>query len=404
MRLNVLLASWISGPHRLAGVLGIRPPELAPLLSGGSGPPLVTLVDACMQLGVDPVKLVRGDHLTGERSWPPREAAGLLPHGDAWRVPVELRERYSSNRYPDRARALDEFIADSEAVDFKRVLRHGGNFATQSFAFPLRYARAAELRRERVVRSRQLNSRRLNPLLDREIAAGAPRSISEVARSVGVRLGVLRYYSAERAARLAAMRRGSHTTRQPGLRDRVQTALVAALEVPEGPTVSEVMRSLGVKEFVALRLCPEHYRSLVDQRAREREERRERCVTAMREELGRRQPGGVGGVADRLGVSKTALRGADPQLYSALSGVRAARAAAARRRRERAAEARAVALRERRLRLAQALERELRSDSPRSARAVALECGVSMSVLAHHCGEAYRRLVELCKARRDGVH
>ena len=398
---------WMDCRLRLAGLLGIETGTLYRLFSGERCPSLVALVDSCMQLGVDPVRLVRGDFHAEDRSWPPQEASGLVPCGDTWRLPVEVRERRSARRYPGRARALDEFIGDSAAVDFGQLLRrHGGTFGSWSVAFPLRYARAAELRVERVARDRQLQSQRLNAALDREIAAGARRSITEVAESLGVSSGVLHYYSPDRSARVVGMREAFHSTRRPGLRDRVHAALLAALRVPEGPSLHEVMRSLGVGDFVAASLCPEQYRLLVDERAREQKYRRERCVAAMREDLGRPRPRGVYWVAARLGVCAKTLRRADSQLYRTviLSGVRLARAGAARRVRESAARARADALRARRFRLAQAVDRELRSDSPRSARAVALECGVPPSVLAYHCPEPYRRLVELRKGRRRGVH
>ena len=395
---------WIDSRLRLAGGLGIEAANLYRLFSGERCPSLVALVDSCMQLGVDPVRLVRGDFHPEDHSWPPEEASGLLPCADTWRIPVLVRERRKARRYPERARALDEFIADSGAVDMGQLLRHGGTRSSLRLAFPLRYARAAELRAERVARDRELNSQRLNGVLDREIAAGAPRSITEVAASLGVSSALFYYHSPDRSARLVAMRESFHSTRQPGLRDRVHAALVAALQVAEGPRVREVTRSLGVEDFVALSLCREDYRLLVDQRARERKDRRERYVAAMREDLDRARPRGVYWVADRLGVCAATLRRADSQLYRTLSGVRSARAAAATRVRESAARARADALRARRFRLAQAVDRELRRDSPRSARAVALECGVPPSVLAHHCPAPYRRLVELRKGRLRGVH
>ena len=396
--------SWIDSRSDLGNALGIGGKDIYRLVSGERGPSLVTLVDSCMQLGVDPVRLVRGDLHAEDRSWPAEEASGLLPCGDTWRLPVEVRERRSSSRYPERARALDEFIADSEAVDLGRVRRHGGTHSSLASAFPLRYARAAELRAERVARARQRSSQRLNAALDREIASGAPRSIPEVAASLGVSSESLRYYSPERSARLAARRESLYSTRQPGLRDRVHAGLVAALQVQDGPTVHGVARSLGVQDFVARTLCREECRLLFDQRARERKDRPERYAAAMREDLARPRPHGVYWVADRLGICSVTLRRADPQLYRTLSGLPLARAAAAKRVRESAARARADALRARRFRLARAVERELRRDSPRSAGAVALECGVSRPTLARHCPELHCRLVELRKGRLRGVH
>ena len=217
--------SWVDSRHDLGAVLGIHVRDIYRLVSGEGGPSLIALVDSCMQLGVDPVRLVRGDAHAEDRSWPPEEASGLLPCADTWRLPVEVRERRSSSRHPDRARVLDEFIADSEAVDLGRVRRHGGTHATLSSAFPLRYARAAELRAERIARTHQRNSQRCNAVLDREIGSSAPRSISEVAASLGVSVDSLYNYSPARSAGLVARRESFYSTRQPGLRDRVHAAL-----------------------------------------------------------------------------------------------------------------------------------------------------------------------------------
>ena len=321
--------SWVDSRRDLGDVLGIHARDIYRLVSGEGGPSLVALVDSCMQLGVDPVRLVRGDVHAEDRSWPPEEASGLLPCADTWRLPVEVRERRSSSRHPDRARVLDEFIADSEAVDLGRVRRHGGTYATLGSAFPLRYARAVELRAERVARAHQRSSQRFNAVLDREIASSAPRSISEVAASLGVSVNSLYYYSPERLAGLVARRESFSSTRQPGLRDRVHAGLVAALQVRGGPTVHGIARSLGVKDFVALSLCPEECRLLSDQRARERKDGSARRVAAMREDLARPRSHGVCWVADRLGISTEALRRADPQLYRRFAELRMSIAAGA---------------------------------------------------------------------------
>ena len=261
----------------------------------------------------------------------------------------------------------------------------GAHMQHSPSAFPLRYARAAELRAERVAQARQRNLQRYNAALDREIASSTPRPISKVAASLGLAALSLPYYSPERSAQLVARRESFYSTRQRGLRGRLHARLVAALQVRGGPTVRGIARSLGIKAFVALSLCPEESRLLREQRARELKDASARCVAAMREDLARPRPHGVYWVAGQLGISPGKLQRADPQLYRT------------------AAQAHAEALRARRLRLGQALERELRSDSPRSARAVALECGVCPRVAARYCPEPYRRLVELRKRLR-GVH
>ena len=397
--------SWIDSRRRLGDAFGIDAKDIYRLVSGERGPSLLSLIDSCMQLGVDPVRLVRGDVDAGDGGWPPEEGSCLLPCGDTWRLPMELRERRSASRHPDRARALDEFIADSEAVDLGRVRRNGGTHASLASAFPLRYARAAELRAERVARVRQRNLQRFNAVLDGEIASSTPRPISELAASLGLACQSLSYYSPERSAKLVARRESFYSTRQPGLRERLHARLVAALQVRGGPTVRGIARSLGVKDFVVLSLYPEESRLLLEQRTRERKDASARCVAAMREDLARPRPHGVYWVADRLGISPGKLQRSDPRLYRTLSGLRLMRAAAAKRVRESAAKARADALRAERAPLVRALERELRSDSPRSLRAVALECGVRPQVLAQSCPDLYRRLVELREQlRRVQLH
>ena len=293
---------------RAASFLGIGVARFYRLVSGECCPTLGVLVDSCMQLGVDPVGLLRGDVEGGERSWPPEVGSSLMQCGDPWALAIAVRERRMATRYPERARVFEEFIRDPEAVDLTRLERYGGNRSSLRLAFPMAYARAAELRVERLVRKRELDAAHWKAVLEREIGAGAPRPIAAVAASLGIPHASLTYYCPEHSARIVAMRELSMSTRQPGLRDRVEAALVAARRVQEGPTVHEVARSLGVKDFVVASLCPEDYRLLVDQRERERTARRERYAAAMREDLRRCPPRGVTWVADSLGVCCGTLR------------------------------------------------------------------------------------------------
>ena len=270
-----------------------------------------------------------------------------------------------------------------------------------SFAFPLRHARARELRALRLARERELTSQRYDALLEREIADGAPRPLCEIAATLGVRPATVTCYSPERSAQLVALRQSSFSTRGLDLPERVRSALHAALELPEGPTLKAVARSLGVKRAFVSNLYPDDSRVLVDLRDRERKARHARYSAAMREDLARPRPRGITFVADQLGVCRPTLRRADPALYARFTALPHDRASASRRRRESAARARADALRGRRSYLAEALERELRSHAPRSPRAVAVECGVAPSVLRHHCPDRYRLLRELCSAARS---
>ena len=383
-----------------ACALGIDPSRFYRLLSGALQPTLRVLLDTSMQLGVDPVRVVCDEFHEGEQSWPPTEGSELSPCPDPWGFALVVRESSMARRYPDRARALDEFIADPTAVDLAGLMRtHSTGPASLSTSFPLRHLRACELRVQRLERERANLKQRLNSALEGEIASGAPRPLSEVAESVGVPRAALKYHSAERSAECVALRESSFSTRERGLRERVQAVLLAALEVTEGPTVHEVARSLGIEDFVVLSLCPDDYRRLVEVRGREREARHGSYADAMREDLRCPRPHGVTAVADALGVCHATLKRADPRLYSKLAAVPLERADTKRRRRESEAHVRAERLSERRLQLRAALKRELQSDSPRSPRAVALENGVSASVLRHHCRKLYDRLLELREAR-----
>ena len=278
---------------------------------------------------------------------------------------------------------------------------HRTHPSTVSLAFPLSYARARTVRAERLARRRRATSERFDAVLDRELATGAIPSLSRVAVSLGVSYATLAAYSPERCAQIVALRESSYSTREVGLAERVRAALLAALDEPEGPTVGEVARSVSVGEFVVLSVCPDEYHQLVDMRYRERKARHARYAAAMREDLARRRPHGVTFVAARLGVYHATLRRADPALYAKLCALPSDRAAASRQRRESAARARADALRTRRSQLREAVDRELRSSTPRSPRAVALECGVPPSVLRHHCPDQYRRLLDVRRTVRS---
>ena len=383
----------------LACALGLSANRFYPLHCGEIKPSLRTLVDVSMQLGVDPVRVVTGEFCPGERTWPPAGSTGLLD-GDPWALALELREFRMSRRYPDRVGALDEFIADPQALDLEGLIRaQRTHAASLSSGFPLRYARARELRAERLARRREETSERFNAVLDRELATGQLPSLTRVAASLGVSQTTVVAYSPERSARIVALRESSYSTRESGLGDRVRAALVAALAVAEGSTVHEVARSLGVEDFVVQSLCPDEYRQLVDLRDRDREERHAGYAAAMRADLARSPPQGITCLAVDLGVCPATLRRVDPRLYADLVAASVAHASAPRREREQAACARSDSLSVLREKLARALERELAVAEPRSPRAVALECGVPPSVLKHHCPALYQRLLDL----RDDV-
>ena len=318
----------------LACDLGLVPKSFYRLLSGELRPSLPDLLDTCMMLGVEPLQLVRGDFREGEQSWPP-DGPELLPCTDPWHLALEVRESGMARRYPARVKALDAFIANPCAVDLAGLMRAQHTTPSSlSLAFPLRHARARELRAKRLAGEREAITGRFNAVLDMEIATGAPRSLSDIAVSFGVPLASLTYYSPERSAQLVALRESSFSTRDPGLLDRIRAALLAALEVPEGPTAHEVSRSLGVEDFVVVSLCPDEYRLLVDLRDRERKARHAGYAATMRDELARPHPRGITFVADRLGICAATLKRADSGLYAQLCALPSERAQAEKRRRE----------------------------------------------------------------------
>ena len=392
----------IRSSHAMACALGLDDSQFGQLLGGAIRPSLLALLDICMQLGVDPLRVVRGDFSEGERSWPPSRGFDLAPCADPWRFALEARESRMARRHPARVQALDDFIDDPHAVDLAALMRaHRVGPTWLSTAFPLRHNRARELRVVRLARKRELTSQRCDAVLESEIAAGAPRSLLEIAASLGIRPDILRRFSPERSAQLVASRESSFSTRGLDLPERIRSALHAALDLPEGPTLSAVARSFGVQRWFVSKLYPEDSRALVALRACERKARHARYAAAMREDLARPRPRGITFVADQLGVCRPTLRRADPALYARFTALPRDRVSAARRRRESAARTRADALRVRRSHLAEALDRELRSDAPRSLGAVALECCVAPSVLRHHCPDQCRSLRGLRAAARS---
>lgn len=386
----------------LACALGQHSSRFYRLLSGTLRPSLQVLLDTCMQLGADPLRVVQGHHREGERSWPSPEDSHLLPCPDPWRFALEVRESCMAQRYPARARALDAFIADPSAVDLAGLMRdHRTTPLSLSTSFPLRHGQARELRAARLERDRAETTQCFNAFLEEEIASGEPRSLTDIAAFLQVPHATLTYYAPERCDELRRLRESKFSTRESGLRERVRAALLAVLAVPEGPTLHDVARSLGVEDFVVLSVCPDEYRLLVELRERERTNRYVGYAAEMRKELASPSPCAPTVLASRLGVARHTLQRADPELHARLAVVPTERAAAKRCRRAAATLARSEELSALRCRLANALERELRTPFPRSPRAVALEEGVPPSNLRHHCRQLYDRLLDLRAARRN---
>ena len=385
----------------LAYALGVQTGVFYRVLSGERRPSLPVFLDVCMQLGADPVRVARGDYTEGERTWPPMDLPGLSGFLDPWRLALEARDRNAARRHPTRARALDEYIADPNAVDLAGAMRvHKAGPGWLSNSFPLRYARARQLREERFARQRQALRQQCDDVLDAEISLGASRTLQEVASSIGLTFQKIAYYSPERAAKLGALRASRYSTRRPGLREKAKVALQEAIDRVEGPALQEVARSLSVSGFALSSLFPDLCRRLVELRRHEHEARYARYSAVMQIELRRSRPRGVWAVAKQLGVTPVALRRANGALYANLVEWSSRRGEPARRRRENARRARADAVAARKAKLRTAIERELRSETPRSPHSVAKEAGTVPSVLKHHCQAEYVQLQELRLAKR----
>ena len=377
--------------------LGIAPGTFYKLLSGALRPRLELFLDLSMQLGVDPVRVLSGEYRAGERSWPPGDGTVPLVGADPWSLGLAAREARGEERYPERAFALDAFIADPRATDLTALVRSVRTseraLATE---FPVRIRRARECRLERLASRREAEAARYAAVIRAEIDSGAVRNVGEVADSLGVSGATLLAYCPQEYAEWVELRpQGTHR-RTPEFNARAVAALDEALMQPGGHTASSLSLALGTNEATLEAVDPEKYRALVELRAREREERRLHWAQVLRDELARERPRRVSVLAKSLGVETSTLKNADSELYEKLAGLPAARAEAKRRQRL----ARIAFSNTRKTALHAAVERELASADPRSVRAVAAENGVSASLVAHFWPERYRKLTAHRRARR----
>ena len=360
----------------LSCALGINSTHFYPHLSGALRPTLSYAIDTCMQLGVDPVSVARGDYREGERSWPAPDDCSLAPCSDPWALALEARESWGEVRFPERAGALDAFIADDSATDLPALIAAQRSApASLALSFPVRFPRARELRDIRLARHRQATLDRFNHMLDQEIASGSPRPIVEIAASLGIRHALLTSRCPERCDQIRRLRQALFSTNRPDLRDHALSALRSALRVADGPSLASVAHSLDVGPQAIRALFPDECRELVALRDRERSARRAHYIDAMRADLARSRPRGVVSLVADLGIHHVTLKRADPALYARLSSVHSKRLASNRRSRAAGTRARATAhakaRRARLLQLSRDLEKALRTDSPPSLREVA---------------------------------
>ena len=274
----------VAGNRRtFAGLLGVGITVLDGLRSGERRPTLPFFLDVCMQLGVDPVRIVRGEYAEGETTWPTSECIGGPGPSDLWRCALEVRECRSARRYPARARALDDYVADTTVVDLAGAMRvHRAKAVWLTVAFPLRHARALAVREERLSRLRRARAERYAAVLEKDIAQGGPRPLSEAAVGLGVSTDTLAHFVPELVARLGAVRRCAAASAEAALQARAERALVEALSVPHGETATNIARRFGLHDLVLSRLAPDAYARLVALRKAQRLARWDRCVRAMR--------------------------------------------------------------------------------------------------------------------------
>ena len=240
----------------LKALLGAPGHDLFGQLALGGCPTLKVVLDASMQLGVDPVRVLNGTFQEGERTWPPDD--GQLPAcADPWTFALEVREAKNARLHPAHVVVLDEFIADPQGIDLASKLR-AARMGPQMTAtrFPLRFERANALRVHRLERESKARVEAYTKALDREIEAGAPRSYSAFLRATGFSRASLDYFVPERVAKLVALRRSARREREARFRVEGRAALVAALEEPQIPTLVEMGRRFGVADHLVKRVFP----------------------------------------------------------------------------------------------------------------------------------------------------
>ena len=379
-------------PSGLKALLGAPGHDLFGQLALGGCPTLKVVLDASMQLGVDPVRVLNGEFEEGERTWP--RADGRLPScPDPWTFALEVRETKNARLYPEHVVVLDQFIAEPRAVDLADRLRLARMVPHMTAArFPLRFERANALRVHRLERGSKTRVEAYAKALDREIDAGAPRSYSEFLRATGFSRASLGHYVPERVAELVALRRSARRTQEARFRAEGRAALVAALEEPQIPTLVEIGRRFGVADYLVKRVFPAESLALRAAAENERRARRARHRAAMRRELARPSPRGVRFVAERLGTDCAVLLRADPTLYDRLrlgGPARRPKRATLDQGGGRRRDTSDCVLRA----LATALRKEAKKPEPRTAAAVAKEQGVSKQMV-------YVRFPELVQALR----
>lgn len=389
----------IRGRSALESALGVLGADPFQQLALGACPSLEIVLDVSMQIGVDPVRVVSGAFRESERSWPP-EGTDLIPCGDPWTFAMEVREAASAERYPAHASALDEFIADSKAVDRAGLMQSQRTTGVSlGRRFPLRHRRARDLRLSRLQTESEVRAQAYAQALDLEIARSAPRSLVAFLKANGFDPSTLLHFEPERVSKLAEIPESRLRARDQR-RDAGRAAFLDTPQESQVPTLAEVAKRIRLPRHAVCSMFPRECRELRARREREREARYARWRAAMRRELRRRLPRGVKAVAKSLGISADSLRRADVELYTRLLGGVSSVSAETTRRRASARSARQEGAQRVVRRLSAALRRELGSEAPRAARVVAAEQGVPEHVVYQQCPELVRELRDVRAALR----
>ena len=378
----------------LAQALGVTVSHFYRVVEGSSRFSVMPFLDACMQLGVAPLRVLLDEYEEGERSWPDGERS--LSRCDPWTLALEARESASAKRWPERAAVLDRFISNESRCDVYNLGEE--NSTTASILekhFPLRMHSARDAANARTEKRRREREVRCAAAVDAALAAGGEQSLSDAARAAGEKsVSTLKRRCPQRYARLTELLKERSDPALPALRARCRRALEAALGADGGPTLHAVAQSLGRRAWRVCDLCPTEAEALVALRREEREARRARIRAAVEAEARRKRPREVATLARALGEPRDMLKRCAPQAYAELvRAAKARRAAASERGRERlAAASRREAMASEHVRVSSAVAREAEKERPRAVGELARALGVPVNYIKHVCSSEYRAL------------
>ena len=357
--------------------LGVYSATFHQWCDGRAFPILRWYVDACHQLGADPVEVMLPGFDPADRTWPPPGDPVLASVGDPWGSALRARECASERSHPQWAQHLDALADRPLDSALKEVASAVGVGPLQlESLFPSRFARLRDARERHLACVRE----RMRAALEQAIAAGGSVTPGQVARQCGVTLPTLAASWPELDARLRALLPDRLSSTDSSFQHRAATALGEALRVPCGPSARAVADSLGTTTTLLMLAAPDLYRELVELRRLERESLRAHVRRGLAAEARRDVPRPGPELARELGVCVSDLY-CEADLYPRFLHKRQ--------------EAR-VALH---AKVRAALEAELGLAAPRSAHALARALGVKIADIRREA-QLYARLLEVRRAPR----